>query len=125
MSTTTAAARYQKNSVKLASPVQIVSMLFDGAIRFANEASQAIEKKDRAHAGDRLNRSHAILEELASTLDHSHFPELCDNLLGIYGFCMKELLRANVEQDPAVLAGVVKVLTPLRDAWAELAKRPA
>ena len=124
MTTQNAAARYQKNHVTLASPATIVSMLFDGAIRFANEAAQAIEKRDRPRVGDRLNKSHAILEELASTLDRSHAPELCDNLLGIYGFCMKELLRANLSQDPAVIAGVVKTLMPLRDAWAELAKRP-
>lgn len=124
MTTQNAAAKYQKNHVKLASPVQIVSMLFDGAIRFANEAGQAIEAKDPARVGDRLNRCHAILEELASTLDRSHAPELCENLLGIYGFCMQELLKANISQDPKVTADVVKVLTPLRDAWAELAKRP-
>ena len=123
MSTQAAAARYAKVQVTGASPAQIVSMLFDGAIRFATEAATAMEKRDRARAGERLNRCHAIVSELASSLDRSHSPELCDNLAGIYAFCMRELLRANIEQDRTVIDGVVASLAPLRDAWSEVAKR--
>ena len=120
---TAIAARYQAVGVKTCTPVQLVSMLFDGAIRFASEASQAMEKGDRARAGNRIGKCHDIVSHLASTLDASHAPELSENLMGLYAFCMRRLIEANFHQDRAMVDEVVTVLTPLRDAWATLAGR--
>ena len=119
-----ATSRYQKVQATTCSPVKLVSMLFDGAVRFANEAADAIEKKDRARAGERIGRCHAVIEQLAASLDPNAAPDLCDDLMGIYAFCMRRLLEANIRQDRAALAEVVQVLTPLQEAWANLSTRP-
>lgn len=113
-----AAARYKGVQVKTCSPVQLVVMLFDGAIRFIGEAEAAITAKDCARVGDRIAKAHAIVVELASTLDREHAPELCDNLLALYTFCMTHLVEANLHQDPKRLREVVAALTPLREGFA-------
>jgi flagellar protein FliS len=120
-----AAARYQKVQVGTGDPAQIVSLLFDGALRFAAEASSALREGDRARAGDRIGRAHAIVSHLAATLDRRHAPDLADNLLGIYGFCMRRLLEANLQQDAALLDEVMVALRPLREAWAQVSGRSA
>ncbi len=120
-SASAAAARYKGVQVKTCSPVQLVVMLFDGAIRFTTEAEAAIEAKDCARLGDRIGRAHAILVELASTLDRDQAPELCDNLLAIYAFCMTHLVEANLHQDPKRLREVVLALTPLREGFSSIA----
>lgn len=116
-----AAARYRKVAVKTCSPQQLLVMLFDGAIRFIGEAEAAMGQKDRARAGERIGKAHAIVEELAATLDPQHAPELCENLLGVYAYSMGRLLEANLHQDPARLTEVAALLTPLRDAFATAA----
>jgi flagellar secretion chaperone FliS len=94
-----AAARYRGVQVKTCSPLQLLVMLFDGAIRFIGEAESAMAAKDRARAGERIGKAHAIIAELAATLDRDQAPELCDNLLG----------------------EVVRALTPLREGFAGIA----
>lgn len=117
LNSSSAAARYRGVQVQTCSPQKLLVMLFDGALRFASEADAAMVASDRARAGDRIGRAHAIVAELAFTLDREQAPELCDNLLGIYAFCMGHLLEANLHQDPKRLAEVVAALTPLRDAF--------
>ncbi|HZU81969.1 MAG TPA: flagellar export chaperone FliS [Polyangiaceae bacterium] len=112
-----ALARYGAVKVTTANPGQILVMLYDGLLRFLREAQAAMAAKDRGKAGERISRAHAIIAYLLGTLDPSHAPALCKNLQSLYVFCMQRLLSANLEQDVAKLADVVRVLTPLRDAW--------
>ncbi len=113
-----AAARYKGVQVKTCSPVQLLVMLFDGAMRFAGEAEAAMAVRDWARSGERIAKVHAILVELASTLDREQAPELCDNLLAIYSFCMTHLVEANLHRDPKRLRDVVAALIPLREGFA-------
>ncbi|MBV9946027.1 MAG: flagellar export chaperone FliS [Myxococcales bacterium] len=112
-----ALARYGAVKVTTANPGQVLVMLYDGLLRFLREAQAAMTAKDRVKAGERISRSHAILAYLLGTLDPSHNPDLCKNLQSVYVFCMQRLLSANLEQDVSKLADVVRVLTPLREAW--------
>jgi flagellar protein FliS len=109
-------ARYGAVSVTTASPGQIVVMLYDGLFRFLREAMAAMEAKDRAKTAERINRSIAILEQLLVGLDRSVFPSLCDKLEPLYAFCMRHIVEANAHRDPAGLADVIRILTPLREA---------
>src|SRR5579871_1191158 len=114
------ALKYKNVQVSTVSPAELVAMLFDGAMRFAREAREALAKGDRARAGDRIGRCHGIVSHLAATLDPRHAPEMCDNLLALYGFCMRRLLEANLAQSPEMLGEVERTLQPLRDAFAKL-----
>ncbi len=113
-----ALARYGAVKVTTASPGHLLVMLYDGLLRFLREGQAAMEKKERGKAGERISRAHAILAHLLETLDPSHNPALCAHLQPLYIFCMQHLLKANLEQDPQKLADVIRILTPLRDAWA-------
>ncbi len=124
MSVTSIAARYKSVQVHTCTPGQLVVMLFDGAIRFATEAASAMAAKDRARAGERISKAHRVLEELASTLDPEAAPELAETLGGLYLFCMRELVKANVAQDPKLLADIVEILRPIRDGFDEVVRRP-
>jgi flagellar protein FliS len=117
------ASRYRGVQMKTASPVQIVVMLYEGAIRFASEADEAMGKGDRARAGERIGRTMRIIDEFIATLDPTPDPEWADNVLALYGFCKHKLFEANMKQDRAALADVIKVLSPLRDAWKTVASQ--
>jgi len=119
----TALARYKNVQVTTCSPTELVVMLYDGVVRFTREAQQALKEGDRARAGERTSRAHAILEQLLVTLDRKHDPALAERLEGVYGFCMRRLMDANASKDAAAFDDVPRVLVPLRDAWADVARR--
>lgn len=118
------AAKYKSVAIQTCSPAQLVLMLLEGVIRFAAEADQAMAQNNRARVGERTGRCHAILEELAGGLDMTDTSGLCENLMGVYGFCMRRLVEANLKQDREILAEVPKVIRPIRDGWAELLGKP-
>ena len=115
--TQAALARYGAVKVTTANPGQILLMLYDGLLRFLRDAQAAMTAKDRKRAGERISRSHAILAELLGSLDVAQAPVLCQHLQGLYSFCMRHIVRANLEQDPDKLGEVIVLLSPLRDAW--------
>ena len=113
-----ALARYGAVKVTTVSPGHLLVMVYDGLLRFLREGQAAMEKKDRKKAGEQISRASAILAHLLETLDPSHNAALCAHLQPLYLFCMQHLLRANLEQDPTKVAALVRILVPLRDAWA-------
>lgn len=117
-----AAARYRSASVETASPVRVVVMLYDGAIRFLRGAAQAMEEKDVAKKGEQLHRAHAIVSELQATLDEKQSPELCDQLSRLYDFVLDRIGQANMKGDPELLGPAVNVLLELRSAWSQVAE---
>jgi flagellar protein FliS len=118
------AAKYKTVQVSTCSPAELVFLLLEGVIRFAGEADAAIVAKDRARAGERIGRCHAVLEELARGLDMSDTTGLCENLMGVYAFAMRRLIEANLKQDREILAEIPRVVRPIRDGWAELLGKP-
>jgi flagellar protein FliS len=118
-------AKYRAVQVTTCSPGQLLLMLYDGLFRFLREAETAIKAKDRATAGERVSRSHAILEHLLTGLNPEAAPKLCEHLEPLYHFCMREIIEANRREDAQKIADVIRVLTPLRDAWIVAVKQAA
>jgi flagellar protein FliS len=109
--------RYRSTQVTTCTPGQLLVLLYDGLFRFLGEAKVAMAAEDRARTGERLDRAYAILEELAGALQPSAAPTLCENLQAIYVFCMGRVVEANLKRESALVDDVLRVLTPLRDAW--------
>lgn len=122
-------AQYASARVETASPVELVVDLYDGAIRFLRQAAVALAAKDIAGKGVALGKAHAIVAELGATLDPVQAPELCAHLSSLYDFVLLRITEANAESNADKIAEAIRVLTPLRDAWAEVARggatRPA
>jgi flagellar protein FliS len=116
-----ALARYGNVKVMTASPADHIVMLFDASFRFLREAVEASRVGDRARMGERVGRANNIFACLLGSLDRTVLPQLCDQLEALYGFCMRHILIANLKNEPAKLEEVIRVLQPLRDAWAEAA----
>jgi flagellar protein FliS len=117
-----ALARYGNVKVTTASPAEHIVMLYDASFRFLREAALASRAHDRARMGERIGRANAIFAALLAGLDRSVAPKLCDQLEPLYGFCMRHVLEANLKNEPDKLDEVIRVLLPLRDAWANAAQ---
>lgn len=115
---------YRQSSILTASPGQLVVMLYDGAIRFLRQAELAMEEGAVAHTNDRMQRAEAILEELLETLN-PEAGEIMQRLQSIYIFCRAELIAARIERSPQKIRQITKLLSDMRDAWAEIAQAGA
>jgi flagellar protein FliS len=116
---------YRRAAVESASPVQLVVMLYDGALRFSAEARTAILQRDVAAKGKALSRVLAIVGELQATLDLERGGEVATSLHQLYSFLTDRLLAASYNQDVEPLDEAVRVLTNLREGWANLRMQEA
>lgn len=96
-------------------------MLYDGAIRFVEEADERLGTGNVPGAGERISRVLAIVAELQGALDFRHNPPLCSALDGLYTFMTQRLLEANGNRDGGALEEVLGLLRSLRDTWSEAA----
>jgi len=126
MITSNAIASYQQNEVELsvysASPVELVVMLYDGAIQSLVQANALIQRGDIQAKAQQIIRATNIISELSGVLDLEQ-GEVAQNLDGIYGYARKQLISANLRNDQRKINEVVHLLKELRSAWQELAQR--
>lgn len=112
-----AALKYQQVQASTATPGELLLALYDGVFRFLRGAQVCFENKQNARAREMLSKSHAIISELLLALDHAKAPELCNQLQAVYEYCMDRILQASARTDVQCIADVIRVLTPLQEAW--------
>ncbi len=118
-------ARYETVKITTASPGDVLISLLDGLFKFLNVARHCLRNGDRARAGQSICRAHAIVAELMASLDDRHYPELCERLRGIYDFSLSRLTHANRHNTPEAVDEVVRVLTPIREAFTAAVRQVA
>ena len=94
-------------------------MLYDGAIRFCNQAKLAIEEKHLNQANQMLQRAQDIIDELNINLN-MEAGEIAVNLRSLYQFISTKLVEANIKKDLTLLNQMIALLTDLRSSWVEL-----
>jgi len=120
---TNALAKYGTVSIATSSPAQVTVMLYDGLFRFLREAMVAMEAGDRPRTGERISRAHAILRHMLGSMVPEANPLLHERLTSLYLFGLRHSTAANLKRDPAMLEEIIRVLLPLRSAWAVAAER--
>jgi flagellar protein FliS len=119
-----AVGAYRKQAVETARPIDLVVMLYDGLLHSLRKAKSAIEQKNLDEQNAELLRAQRILSELTAGLDREKGGEISRNLASLYQFCIQRLVAANIEDNAALVGEVLRVIEPLRDAWAEAAQKP-
>ncbi|MBA4292094.1 flagellar export chaperone FliS [bacterium] len=112
--------QYRKAAVNSASPLQLVIMLYDGAIRFMNQAKDAMEKRELERQNEACKRAQDIISELMSCLDLKQGGEIAQNLFALYTFTFDRIVQANIEDNPVLIDQSIQVLAELRESWATL-----
>ena len=118
------AATYLQNNVMTASPVKLVKLLYEGALRHMEVARVELSAKETsssAKAGESLGRSLAILGELRASLDMQAGATISADLDRLYEFAIHSISEANIRRDPKPLEESMKVIRTLKSAWDELA----
>ncbi len=115
------ARQYEQTQVVTSSGVQLVVLLYDGAIQSIEMARLEIQASHVREKARYLGRAIAIVGELNSVLDHEHGGDISRSLRRLYEYILMELVEANTRNDEQRLDGPLRCLTTLREAWREIA----
>ncbi|MBN1676884.1 MAG: flagellar export chaperone FliS [Kiritimatiellae bacterium] len=119
---------YRRTHVMTASPMELILMLYDEAIRSLTTAEKAL-----AVTGDDPGRFEAInnallhaqdvITELSVSLDMERGGEIAVNLQRLYDFMVHHLAEANAKKALQPVKDVREMLNDLREAWEQVTKK--
>lgn len=109
------------SGIESASPHMLIQMLFDGLFQSLNAARGAMERADIEEKGQHLSKAVRILQEgLVMGLDMERGGELAANLRLLYDYSVRQLTRANLHNDVALVEEVIGLLQPVAQSWKEI-----
>lgn len=112
-----AAKAYFETQVTTTTQGDLLIMLYDGAIKYLNQAKDRMREKDYAQKGLLISKAMDVISELDESLNAEKGGEVAQNLHQLYFYCNARLLRANLEMNPGLVDEVVRILTALREAF--------
>jgi flagellar protein FliS len=115
-----AAQNYLKTKVFTATPEQLQLMLYDGAIRFGEQARAALEAKNYEQSYNSIARVQRIITEMQSSLKHDIAPDLCKKMAALYNYIYRRLVEANIEHNMKSLEEALDLLRYQRETWTML-----
>jgi flagellar protein FliS len=108
-----------------ADPHTLILMLYDGALLALGDARFHMAQKNIAAKGQSISKAIMIIESgLKISLDVKAGGELGTRLAALYDYMCDRLLRANLHNRAEIIEEVSRLLSELRDAWAQI-KPPA
>lgn len=119
-----AIATYQAVQVTSRSPLELVVMLYDGALVALEQARAALRAGDLVAKRDAMSRAFAILGELQGSLDLDAGGDVAARLDVLYSYLTERLTAANAACDPAPIAEVIHLLSVVREGWSAIAAPP-
>ena len=114
------AQNYFRTQVESASPMELVVMLYDGAIRFLGEARAAHDRNDHRGRATGVSKAMAIVGELRSTLNVDEGSSLALELDRLYDYMFGRLLEVTTKRDLSGLEEVQRLLITVREGWAQV-----
>ena len=117
-------AAYRSTEVQSRTPIELVVMLYDGALRFLAAGRDAVERKDIRARGVAFSRLLAIISELQSTLNIESGGPVAASLDELYRFIIGRVMDAAMHNSPAPLDEARRVLETLRDGWHQISLQP-
>lgn len=115
-----AAATYQRNAVMTASPEKLVTMLYDGALKYLEQARVGLTDEQTARSqevGKALSKAMGIIGELRASLDHAAGGDIAQNLDSLYDFTLDQLSKSNLERTVAGVDATLEVMRTLKEGW--------
>ena len=110
-------AKYTNNKINTVSGEELTLMLYEGALKFTNQAILAIENKEHEKANNLILRVEDIIREFQMTLNHDY--DISKYFNSMYDYMHRLLVDANTAKDADPLNEVKEYLREFRDSWKE------
>ena len=117
MNPKSAAEAYRNDAIGNAPPIKIIRMLYQGAIRFLDQAAREDAADPQSSFVVFLGRADDIVTELRCSLAAEQAPELCAELERLYLFVESQISTAMTDRSIEPIEPARNVLATLLDAW--------
>lgn len=111
-------ATYQNNTVNTSTPGELTLMLYNGCLKFIEQAKRALEEGKLEAKNIAIQKAQAIISELMLTLDQS--VPVAENMLILYEFANSRLIDGNIKNDAALFDEASGIITEFRDTWKQV-----
>lgn len=113
-----------ETGVAAANPHKLIIMLYEGALVACQSAVRDIEKSDYAGKSAMISKAIMIIESgLRLSLDKKAGGQIAESLDSLYAYMSNRLYAANLKNEAAPIAEVIKLLSDLKSAWEAIEKR--
>lgn len=120
-----ASLEYTRNSVMTASRTRLVVLMYEGAIRFTEQARFQMKRGAHAACGTAISNAYNVISELKVALDPeaggAEGRHIAVNLERLYTFMLESLVTANMSRKEEPLTNVLDLLGTLKSAWDQVA----
>jgi flagellar protein FliS len=120
---------YRQVATQTASPGQLILLLYNGIIRFLEQARVGFTLDDPKEFNEAINnnlqRAQAIINELNQSLNLAEGGEFAQRMRGLYDYFDRRVQESNMAKTEPGILEVLKHVAVLRDAWAEMLQRGA
>ncbi len=118
-----AANPYLRTRILTASSHELRLMLYDGAVRYAQQGREALAQSRFEDSFNALSRCKRIVMELTTSLNHGVAPEVTEKLGALYTFIYKLLVQAGLEHSTAHMDQAIELLQYQRETWRLLVEK--
>jgi flagellar secretion chaperone FliS len=115
---------YRQTEVQSRTPLELVVMLYDGALRYILAAKIAIAQRDIRARKEAVGKLLAVVAELQNTLDVERGGEIASTLDELYAYMIRRIMDAVSTNNAAPLTEVEHLITTIREGWQGIATLP-
>lgn len=112
---------YKNSKEQTASKEDIITMLYEGAIKFCNIAVTELELNHMENVNTNLKKAQRIIEELILTLD-KRYP-VSKEFQQVYDYILELLVQGNIKKDKELIERACNEIRGMRDTWMEVVKQ--
>lgn len=110
-----------ETGVTVASPHQLIVMLYEGAELSIRMAIRHLNEGDVARKCAAISKaSHIVVDGLRASLDLKQGGEIAQQLDSLYEYMNQRLMLANINSQTAPLEEVLGLLRELHEAWRQI-----
>ncbi len=107
--------------VSQANPTEMIVILYDMTLQYLTDAGESAGREEIAEYRENVRRARNCVSELLQSLHLEYEP--ASALRKLYLYCLRRLSQAEARLHPELLREVENILTPLRDAYGQIAPR--
>jgi flagellar protein FliS len=111
---------YRRSQILGMSQIDLVIMLYQGAIRFLHEGIELVNAGRYDQSWQKFDRARRIVIHLCGTLNRDA-GDLAGKFASLYAFVIEQIGVANARRDIQVAQNCIDVLTTLKEGWEGLA----
>lgn len=109
---------YQQNSVTQSTPGELTLMLYNGCLKFLNQAKKGIETNNIELKNINIQKAQNILREFMVTLDMTQ--SISESMANLYEYMISRLVEANIKNDVEMIEEVYGLTLEFRDTWKQV-----